>query len=50
MLDAAYHADVVTVRNTIRWAVAGDDAGLSVAVALLDRVLRARCPPGRRAW
>lgn len=43
-------ADVVTARETVRRVLAGDDADLEAAAAMLDRALKAMCPHGPRAW
>lgn len=43
-------ADVATARDQLRRAIAGDDADLSAAAAMLDRALKAMCPHGPRAW
>jgi hypothetical protein len=41
---------VVTARNTIRRAVARDDASLADASAMLDRVLKSSCPHNPATW
>lgn len=50
MLTDDQSAALVTARQTIRRQLAGDDADLTAAAALLDRVLRASCPHGRSSW
>lgn len=40
----AIRSDVVTARQTIRRAIAGDDADLETAAGLLDQVLEGLCP------
>jgi hypothetical protein len=37
-------ADIVTERETINWALAGDDVDLPAAAAMLDRALQGLCP------
>lgn len=40
----AIRSDLVTARQTIRRAIAGDDADLEAAAGLIDATLQALCP------
>jgi len=49
-LTTAQRADLVTARETITRAVAGQDVDLEVAAAILDRLLAETCPHDPATW
>jgi hypothetical protein len=46
----AIRGDLVTAREEIRRAIAGDDADLATAAGLIDLALQGLCPHDREGW
>jgi hypothetical protein len=46
----AIRGDLVTAREEIRRAIAGDDADLATAAGLIDLALQGLCPHDRAGW
>lgn len=46
----AMRSDLVTARQTIRRAIAGDEADLDTASGLIDATLEALCPHDPAGW